>query len=305
MKALSLVGVRSAKASRKARNRRFVPESPAGQSTARLEGRALAAPAFYRYPYGDYREANDNTWSTGPGGINVGEFSSSADLHLVINPTNSYTGEVSTFITDVGDPAPPNSPVGAETISMGAAADLNWTGDMVTTNGDEAQFGGARNYQIAHNGSGSGTGWSVFETLQVNYSGPTSAELIRSMTIGVQLNFNTPGMTVTLQGGGGNNNYGFTGFNIDGLAGTAGQGGSFTTAGGTQVTYATSGASAFFTARTPLGAIPGATTNPVGGIGWGVNFNGHMGFSAKFLVPGTTTMKQNFSMSYGAAFSNV
>jgi hypothetical protein len=182
---------------------------------------------------------------------------------------------------------------------MGASSNLNWSGTGIS-GGEETLFGGTRNYQIAHNGSGSGTGWSVLESFEVTYSGPTSAQLTSAREIGFQINFASPGLAVTVDG-----TYQLYIFTIDGVNVSAGASGSFTTAGGTQVDYSTSGSGLNITAKTPLSSIPAATTNPVSGIGWGVTYNGSMGFGTRFVAPGVTSIGQTFSMSYGAGFSNI
>lgn len=304
MNALPLISIHSARSPRRARNRRFIPESPSSGLSAQLEGRFLTAPALWRFPYGDPRELGDNTWALASGAdflpsgaLTVGEDDVTASNSSTVAGGKTI-GTINSNIIDLGDPAPPTAPVGNHGISINTSSYLNWSGTAIATPGLGLRAGGGRAYQIADD-SGPSTGWKIKETVSIYYIGINRTH-INPIYIGVDLRIQTPGLQVRAAGSDTLNV-----LNVNGTGNLAGQSGSFTTGNGAVVEYTATPVSAYITVTTPLGAIPAANSNPVTGIAWPVGFEVDHWLAAFPVSSATHQMDSNFSFHYDASFTDV
>jgi hypothetical protein len=282
----------------KARSRRFVPESPTGESTAKLEGRFLTAPAFYRYPPGSPAEAGDQAIAQVAGGTPVvGQYTATA-TGTVATPNGTIIGTSTVAIVDFADSSPPNAPVPNYSVSLDSTTTISWTGT-----GPGAQIGmntaGSRAYQIADDGTGPLTGWEVVENYSITYTPPGPGSINRQF-LNEGTNLATPGLTVTTGG-----LDVFTTVKVFGTNLAVPSSGTTTGPAGSSITYSLSGTTANFTSTTPLPALTVATTNPVaGGIAWPVAFNTALGMPGG-TMPGVDSLHDSLTTNYGASFVHV
>lgn len=286
-------------ASRKQPNRRFIPQDVLGKPMLRLEDRALAAPAFWRFPLGSLQDAT--SWVTATAQAVQGQTNGMGDMNYAAAsetntvPTSTLNIISTSEIPDLPDPAPPTAPVGNYSISFGVTSEVDWMGSQADGNGGAARTTGFRQYQIATDG-GSTTGWSVFEHVNLIYSAPTSLE-ISAQFLMMATNVATPG--INLAAGGANT---LGAFIINGTQIAAGASGSIINSGTGQVIHFTSTpASIDIMAWTPQGALNVANTNPVVGNAWNVQYTTDLGMQALPML-GVTHLKADLTVSYSAGF---
>ena len=295
---------RKHKAARRAHALRFVPSDPTGTSVTRLETRALAIPAFYRFPLGSTQD-NGQAVATAqvfgnPTVVDSQMFNANASK-IVTAGTGTMTSTSTANIIDVADPAPPSSPVGGATISMNSALENRWSGTTRTGQAALSTGAGNRNYQIASSG-GDLNGWFVNETATIQYSGLPNA-IVPAMFQGVTTALGTPSIALTVNG-----LSTMTAVNVGSYNGGAAFNPTVTpvaaawTNNGVQYTLSASGSSLILTAKTPLPTLSLATTNPVAGIGWAVGFTSSIGIQAG---PGSGDFSQTYSFHYDAYISNI
>lgn len=279
---------------RRRKDRRFVPESPATDAPARLEGRLLTNAAFWRYPTGSPQEANDQATAGVAGQTPVtGQFTASAS-GTDSNAGGTIMGTMTSTIVDNADPDPPAGPVGSYSVSMTSAADIGWTGTQAGV-GIAVNAAGNRNYQIASDGSGSLTGWSVYQTFLVNYNAPPSATL-NPMFTNFQATLTTPALKIDATG-----TNTIASVTINGVSEPTDSTGHVTESNGTVITWTWASTALYVTSTTPLGTLPVASSNPVSGIAWPVNYTSTIGMAA-FPAQGVTTLQSTMSTDYTGSF---
>lgn len=299
MFALSRCLVHRNNASRKQPNRRFIPLDVLGNPMLRLEDRALAAPAFWRFPLGSPQDAGNSVTATAQAvrgqAYSAGDMNNAAASETNAIPTSTLNITSISEIPDLPDPAPPAAPVGNYSISFSVTSEVAWSGNQADGNGGAARTTGFRRYQLATNG-GSTAGWSVFEHVNLNYTAPTSLQLTPNW---LELNalVATPGINLAATG-----TNTLDPFTINGTQIAAGASGSIINSNTGQIIHYTSTSVAIdIMAWTPQGALNVATTNPVVGTAWNVQYSTDVGMQAMPML-GVTHLQTDLTLDYQAGF---
>lgn len=251
------------------RGRKFVPAA-LDDRHARLEARALTAPAIWRKP--PPFDQNDGVTATAagtnaPNSNSQGVNSANASVNSVLTavppwpflPTVTVTqvGTSGASVVDLANPGPPN-PVGTYGVSINGSHQhfqtVSANSPMGVPNGSTitTTTGGSRDYLLADDGkSPSGGPTNLVETYSYTFAGPASGAVM----IMSSARFKTPAFTVAVTGP--------SGFFV-------------TPSSGSTVTYSTSTSAGLstlnLTAVTPFSALPLQTPNGLSGAPWPVTF---------------------------------
>jgi hypothetical protein len=273
------------------RGRKFVPSSPDGLPGARLEARALTAPAIWRRPLADPLSANDRcraVWGTGSGsGVMSAGGAGWTTTHfenwqswdpmappVLISVTDvKLTSMAGAEAVDLPNTEAPDEPIGNTAVSFNTFTSMQAevTGpDWFVQNSLDAQAQVVREYLLAEDFLGPSGPATLQETFSVDFIQPTNNG--NGLWVNVELvgYINSGNWNVTynsLQGGG--NTISTVAINGNALIapppGTVSTG-TINLPGGQAFAYAWSATDLVVTVTTPVGNLPLAVRNPNGTV---------------------------------------
>ncbi len=178
-------------------------------AVARLEARALTAPAIWRYPTG-YTGRNNDVSQSGVGIANDTEDTSSVATQT--NDLNDYNGGGNTDLQLIGqatadvveydDPAPPASQVGNSAITINSTDQFlgvvtgTGNGGLQTQMVDETNV--TRDYLLADTATGTGPAATLTETFSAHFAPPSTMGILA-----IRATLATPTLGVVANGSGG------------------------------------------------------------------------------------------------------
>lgn len=302
---------------RTVRSVRFVPEGVGEQTGARLESRALTAPAFWRQPVplgdqqGTYSSAIGAVSPTPVWDYQYDMYNSVATASLTGHSVPaglssvSWTGYATANINDIAQTFAPDAPVGSAVISGNTAArwQYSWSGDeneYASIIGPEVKSQAGREYVIADDSS-TPESTTFVGNASINLIGSTnSASLVTASVSFTHPNF---GMSVR-----GNGEDGFKQATISGATITVPSSGSFTYLG-SSISYSVTSTTFLATISAPLNALPTVSRgtlldpNVVRGIYTSVGTNATISNIA--VTPGSDNGELLLTTHYDAYFEDV
>jgi len=289
-------------AAQKHRSTKFVPSFSANASGGLLEARALTAPAIFRRPPTDLLSLQDKLTADASGQATDDGLNTASNHGQVTNGTTTGSATSAINAIDLVNPSPPADPIGTAQVSFGASDQNMITG--TGSGGGVSLTSGTRflrHYVLADTDLAGDSGASVTERFTVDYLAPA----ISGNTLGVGIA--TPGLTigvafgtgwtVNIGGANGAGNVGIFNTVTNGRSGTI-------TLGSEVINYSVtanfSGVSLTVTETSPVGALPGAGTNPDGtgkGLAWTVDYDDTMILTGNMSDSDTLTTSYQLDIS--------